>query len=194
MRERRILLSSVACLAVPCLSTLSHKRHEFQRKSSKVKCVFWFPLQISFAIFLIIRRIKRDMIKKCILKGAKCTPVQALRLCTGRTVHRVSRIIALPFLYHGTRKGWGVCVTPRPLFTRYPLYRRLGGSQGWSGQVRKISPPPRFDPRIVQPVASRYTDWATRPTKMYIGLYVKYPSFLSHLNKTWIFSTVSRKK
>ena len=25
--------------------------------------------------------------------------------------------------------------------TRYPLYRRLGGPQGWSGQVRKISPP-----------------------------------------------------
>jgi hypothetical protein len=45
--------------------------------------------------------------------------------------------------------------------TRYPLYRRLGGPLGRSGQVRKISPPPRgFDPRIVQPVASRYTDRA----------------------------------
>ena len=47
--------------------------------------------------------------------------------------------------------------------TRYPLYRRLGGPQGRSGQVRKISPPPDFDPRTVQPVASRYTDYATRP-------------------------------
>jgi hypothetical protein len=28
--------------------------------------------------------------------------------------------------------------------TRYPLYRRLGGPQGRSGQVRKISPPPGF--------------------------------------------------
>ena len=44
--------------------------------------------------------------------------------------------------------------------TRYPLYRRLGGPQGWSGQVQKISPPPGFDSRTVQPVASRYTDWA----------------------------------
>ena len=44
--------------------------------------------------------------------------------------------------------------------TRYPLYRRLGGPQGRFGQVRKISPPPGFDPRTVQPVASRYTDWA----------------------------------
>ena len=42
--------------------------------------------------------------------------------------------------------------------TRYPLYRRLGGPQGRSGQVRKISPPPGFDPRTAQPVASRYTD------------------------------------
>ena len=44
--------------------------------------------------------------------------------------------------------------------TRYPLYRMLGGPQGRSGRVRKISPPPGFDPRTVQPVASRYTDWA----------------------------------
>ena len=42
--------------------------------------------------------------------------------------------------------------------TRYPLCRRLGGPQGRSGQVRKISLPPGFDPRTVQPVASRYTD------------------------------------
>ena len=45
--------------------------------------------------------------------------------------------------------------------TRYPLYRRLGGPQGGSGQVGKISPPPPgFDPQTVQPVASRYTDWS----------------------------------
>ena len=42
---------------------------------------------------------------------------------------------------------------------QYPLYRRLGGPQGQSGRVRKISPPPGFDPRTVQPVVSRYTDW-----------------------------------
>ena len=63
---------------------------------------------------------------------------------------------------------WGLSVMPRPLFTpgktRYPLYRRLGGPQGRTGQVRKISPPPGFDPRTVQPIASRYTDWVTRYT------------------------------
>ena len=38
----------------------------------------------------------------------------------------------------------------------YPLYTRLGGPQGRSGRVRKISPPPGFDPRTVQSVANRY--------------------------------------
>ena len=47
---------------------------------------------------------------------------------------------------------------------RYPLYRRLCGPQGQSGQVRKISPPPGFDPRAIQPIADRYTDYATWPT------------------------------
>jgi hypothetical protein len=70
-------------------------------------------------------------------KKVKCTHVQAVRLCTGRTAHGGRRGIALPFHDHGTRSGWGVSVTPRPLFTpgksRYPLYRRLGGPQDRSG-------------------------------------------------------------
>ena len=45
--------------------------------------------------------------------------------------------------------------------TRYPLYRRLGGPQGRSGRVRKISSTPGFDPQTVQPLASPYSDWAT---------------------------------
>ena len=47
----------------------------------------------------------------------KCTLVQTLRLCTGRTAHRGSRGIALTFHDHGPRRGWGVSVTPRPLLT-----------------------------------------------------------------------------
>jgi len=69
---------------------------------------------------------------------------------------------------NGTRRGEGSGSRPgrslAPGKTRYPLYRRLGGPQGRSGQVRKISPPPGFDPQTVQPVACRYTDYATRPT------------------------------
>ena len=42
--------------------------------------------------------------------------------------------------------------------TRYLLYRRLGGPQDRSGRVRKIFPPPGYDPRTVQPIASPYND------------------------------------
>ena len=44
-------------------------------------------------------------------------------------------------------------------------YGEVGGTQRRSGQVRKFSPPPGFDPFIVQPVASRYTD-------LYIYVYI----------------------
>jgi hypothetical protein len=68
----------------------------------------------------------------------------------------------------GTRRGGGSASrlgrTLPPGKTRYPLCRRLCGSQGRSGLVRKISPPPGFDPRTVKPVGSRYADCATRPT------------------------------
>jgi hypothetical protein len=47
----------------------------------------------------------------------KCTLVQTLSLCTGRTAQRGSRGIAPPFHDHGTRRGWGVSVTPRSLST-----------------------------------------------------------------------------
>ena len=53
--------------------------------------------------------------------------------------------------------------TVPPGKTRYPLYIWLGGTQGRSGQVRKISPPLGLDPRTVQPVGSRYTDYVTQP-------------------------------
>ena len=42
--------------------------------------------------------------------------------------------------------------------TRYPLYRRFGGPQGWLDGCEKYRPPRGFDLRTVQPVASRYSD------------------------------------
>ena len=60
-----------------------------------------------------------------------------------------------------------------PVNTRYPLYRKLGGPQGLSGRVRKISPPPGFDPRTVQSVASRCTNYAIPVTKSNIIQFLK---------------------
>ena len=100
-------------------------------------------------------------------RKVKCTLVQALVLWTGRTAQRGSRGIALLFLDHGTRRGEGSASRPHcslpPRKTWYALYRRLGGPQGRSGQVRNISPPPGFDHRTVQSVASRHTDYAIGP-------------------------------
>ena len=42
----------------------------------------------------------------------KCILAQALRFCTGRTVHKGSRGIALLFLDHGTRRGEGSASRP----------------------------------------------------------------------------------
>ena len=50
--------------------------------------------------------------------------------------------------------------------TTYPSYRRLGGPQGRSGEVRKISLPPGFNPRTVQ---SLYRLSYAGPQYTYIG-------------------------
>ena len=82
---------------------------------------------------------------------------------TCRKVHprteevKVSSILSLTSALDGQRHA--PAALP-PVKSRYPLYRRLGGPQGRSVRVRKISLPPGFGPRTVQPVASRYTDCA----------------------------------
>ena len=47
---------------------------------------------------------------------------------------------------------------PRPLFTPVPILQEAGWAPGpvWTGAENLA--PPGFDPRTVQPVASRYTD------------------------------------
>ena len=104
--------------------------------------------------------------------------------CTGTEAlyrPRGSRGIALPSIYHGTIRCEGKASRPGrslpPGKTRYPLYRRLGGTQGPSGQVRKISPPPGFDLRTVQPVASRYTEYATRLTVLLVACSIQLSPF-----------------
>jgi len=59
--------------------------------------------------------------------------------------------------------GWSTPRTGR--FTpgkesRWPFYRQLGGRPGPFRMRGETSPPPEFDPRTVQSVASRYTDSA----------------------------------
>jgi hypothetical protein len=69
----------------------------------------------------------------------------------------VSGGIAQLFLHLGTRRGCVVSITPRPPL---PIVQKAG----WAPEKVWISAEnlalPGFDPRTLQPVASRYTDWA----------------------------------
>jgi hypothetical protein len=108
--------------------------------------------------------------------------------------HRGSRGIALPFMTTALEGGERSASCPDHFLplgkTQYPLYRKLGGPQGRSGQVRKISPPPGFNPWTIQPVASRY---ATQPVittstskNFYITVY-----WLLHHTVTYVVISVS---
>jgi hypothetical protein len=110
----------------------------------------------------------------------RCTFIGTLNKCvpvTGPVVaQRVGRVIALLFHDHGTRKGWGVSSTPRPYFTPgkdpVPIVQEAGWALGpvWTGGNLA---PLGFDPRTVQPVVSHYTDWATRPIKLWLQFTLK---------------------
>jgi hypothetical protein len=79
-------------------------------------------------------------------------------------------------------------VTPWPLYPRerdtVPIVQDAGWASGpvWTGAEH--SPPPLgFDPRTVQPVASRHTDWAIAALKNTINatiIYCKKESCLQH--------------
>ena len=68
------------------------------------------------------------------------------------------------------------CRTLPPGKTRYPLYRRVGGPQGRPGRAENLVPT-EIRSRTVQPVVSRYTDYATRST-IYIYIVNKYINYI----------------
>ena len=69
--------------------------------------------------------------------------------------------------------------------TRYPFYRRLGGSQGRTRRAENLVAT-GIRSRTVQPVVSRYTDWATRPTVAYY-YYYNILNFLKYLQNNLKF-------
>jgi len=128
-----------------CLYVCEYKLHLFRRTQYRLiynMCVICFG---SFSGHRPARQYKFNGKGKIHSRG----PTRA---------QRGDRRIALPFLFTSAldEGGWS---TPRPgrfipwKGTRYLLCRRLGGPQGRSGRVRKISSPPGFDPLIVQAVA-----------------------------------------
>jgi len=105
-----------------CLSILGSVQNETQR--APITAILWlyYPECKCIRYLCKIRRVLKEISSLFVLcykvkVKVKVTLVQVLRLCTGRTAHRGSKGIALLFHDHGTRRGWGVSVTPRPLFT-----------------------------------------------------------------------------
>ena len=96
----------------------------------------WMNEWHNFRLICDHMTVRSTEVKK---KKVKCTLVQALTLRTGRMAQWGSRGIALPFHDHGTRRGWGVSVTPRPLFTPgkdpVPIVQEAGWAPGpvWTG-------------------------------------------------------------
>jgi hypothetical protein len=86
------------------------------------------------------------------LKQSRCRP---------ELVQRVDRGIVLPFRDLGARRGvWSASRPGRftPERDPVPIAQEAGWTPGpvWTGAENLA--PPGFDPRTVQPVASRYTD------------------------------------
>jgi len=99
--------------------------------------------------------------------------------CTGHTAHRGSRGIALLFHDHGTRRGWGVSVTPWPLFTPgkdlVPIVQETGWAPGtvWSGAEN------------LAPTGIRSPDRPARSQSLYWLRYLAHK--LLHTNWKYVF-------
>jgi hypothetical protein len=98
--------------------------------------------------------------------------------------------------------GWVVSVTPRGKGPRYPLYRRLGGRQNWSGYTGQRKNPlclrrgSNLDRPVVQPVARHFTYWATRLThkRFFNCTHCKVHAYLGYFKQLLIFHTMLFKQ
>jgi len=115
---------------------------------------------------------------------------------------RVGRGIALLFHDRGTKSGWVVSITPRSHFTPgkdpVPILQEAGWAPGlvWTGAENLVLT--GIPSRTVQPVVTRYTNWATRPTYSFEVLFstnnpstpTTYEEYLLFSNYEW-YSTHS---
>jgi len=110
----------------------------------------------------------------------------------------LGRGIALLFHERDTRRGWVVSSTPQPHFTPgkdpVPILQELGEPQGLSERAENLVPTGIWS-RAVQPVVSRYTDCANRPTytDQWI-IIIKYIISLNILHQGWPYANPSGAK
>jgi len=91
---------------------------------------------------------------------------------------------------NGTRRGWGVSVTPLPLFTPrkdpVPIVQEAvwAPGPGWTGAKNLAKPGIRSPDRPALSQSLYRPRYLAR-----VSLHVQYPSFLSDFNEAWIFLT-----
>ena len=97
-------------------------------------------------------------------------------------------------LYLTSALDWGEwstsrpCRTLPPAKTRYPLYRRLGGPQGRSGRVRKVSPPTGIRSPDC-PTRSKSLYWLTYPDPpLFCGYWKLFPQ--GKASKVWSWTHI----
>ena len=110
-----------------------------------------------------VHSARRLSLQDCINKGkGKGHPVTGHERPEGEWMHRST--LSLTSTLDGVG---GQChasaALPPGKDTRYPLYRRVGGPQGRSGQVWRDLPSPGLDPRTVQPVGVALPAELSRP-------------------------------
>jgi hypothetical protein len=144
--------------------------HTATTQNVKVKCTVVQALRLCTGC--TVKCTVRQALRLCTGCTVKCTLVQALRLCTSRTVYRKSWAIALTFHDHDTRRGWGVSVTPRPLFTPrkdpVSIVQEAGWTPGtiWTGAENLATARIRFPDR---PVRSQSLYWLQYPAHMLLS-------------------------
>jgi len=98
---------------------------------------------------------------------------------------RIGRGLSLLFHDRGTRIGWVVSITPRPHFTlgKHPVHILR------SGRAENLDPNGnRY--RIVQPLVSRFADWAVRPTHTHTNTHTHTYIYILLITKEFCHSAI----